>query len=183
MSKNVQGVLFIDYVRMIKSKRDVDWSKYLTPDDMSFLEQNILKSRWYPLDSFERMGVGILKEIANGDMELVRLFGKHSIEDLKDAHRHLVCEDNPRKSLMMFQELRKRFFDFDSIEVLEIQNDFAKLKIGYGMSKIAEEAATYQTLGFFEALLKISGASDVQHNFTSKSWEGDPETVLELSWT
>lgn len=75
MGKNVKGILFIDYIRMIKSRKDIDWGKYLTPDDMSFLDQNIVDSEWYPLDTFERMGVGILKEIASGDMEAVRLRG------------------------------------------------------------------------------------------------------------
>lgn len=84
---------------------------------------------------------------------------------------------------MRFQVLRKSFFDFDSIEIKALQDDYAILQIGYGMSKIAEEAATYQTLGFFEGLLKVSGARNIQHNFISKLWEGDPATILDLQWS
>ena len=167
---------------MIKSNKNVDWSKYLTPDDMSFLDQTILEPEWYPFDTFERMGVGILKELGSGAMEAVRLWGRHSIDDLLNIHKSLICEGDPRESLMRFQVLRRSFFDFGSINFQAIQDNHAKLEIRYDMCKIAEEAATYQTLGFFERLLELSGAKDIQHKFKSKLWEGDPVTILDLHW-
>ncbi len=183
MGKNVKGILFVDYIRMIKSRRNLDWGKYLTPDDMSFLDQDIVDSEWYPLDTFERMGVGILKEIASGDMEKVRLWGRQSTGKLINAYESLVCKGDSRESMLRFQVLRKSFFNFGSIEIKALQDDCAILQIGYGMSKIAEEAATYQALGFFEGLLKVSGAKDIRHEFKSKSWEGDPATILDLHWS
>ena len=50
------------------------------------------------------------------------------------------------------------------------------------MSRLAEEAATYQTLGFFEGLLTLSGAKEIQFQFASRLWEGDSCTILELEW-
>lgn len=186
MSKRVKGILFVDYVRMIKSKKNVDWSEYLTPDDISFLNQTILESEWYPFDAFERMGVAILaifKEIDSSGLEAVHMWGRLSTDKLLNAHKSILCEGDPRESLMRFQVLRKSFFDFNSVNIPAIQDNYAKLKIGYGMCKIAEEAATYQTLGFFERLLELSGAKDIQHKFKSKSWEGAPVTVLEFYWS
>jgi hypothetical protein len=186
LSKRVKGILFVDYVRMIKSKKNVDWSEYLTPDDISFLNQTILESEWYPFDAFERMGVAILaifKEIDSSGLEAVHMWGRLSTDKLLNAHKSILCEGDPRESLMRFQVLRKSFFDFNSVNIPAIQDNYAKLKIGYGMCKIAEEAATYQTLGFFERLLELSGAKGIQHKFKSKSWEGDPVTVLEFYWS
>ena len=38
MSKHVKGTLFLDYVRMIKKLKDIDWSKHLTPEDMEIVK-------------------------------------------------------------------------------------------------------------------------------------------------
>ena len=58
----------------------------------------------------------------------------------------------------------------------------AQLRIDYRMGPQAEEAASVQTLGFFTRLLVLSGAKDVQASFKTKSWAGDPWTLLELTW-
>jgi len=180
--KKVKGILFVDYVRMLKGKKDTDWTKYLKPDDMIFLKQRIYDSDWYPFDTFERMGVAILKEIADGNMDLARAWGRISIDSLLKTHESLLCNGDPMESLMRCQVLRRSFFDFEAIYLESICGDYAKLEIHYGMCKIAEEAATYQAIGSFERLLELSGATKIDHNFLSKHWTGDPTTILELSW-
>jgi len=182
MGRKVKGSLFVDYVRMIKSRKDVDWRLYLLPEDLFYLDQRIQDSEWYPMEAFERMGVGILKEIARGDLQTVRVWGRLSIDQLFSQHKSLVCEGDPRESLIRFQVLRRSFFDFGAVNIQTLFGTFAKVAINYGMGKIAEEAASYQALGFFERLLELSGASDIQYQFTGKLWEGDPGTVLELNW-
>ena len=59
MGKKVKGSLFVDYVRMIKGNKDIDWGKYLTAEDMAFLDEPVADSEWYPFETFERMGLGI----------------------------------------------------------------------------------------------------------------------------
>jgi hypothetical protein len=46
----------------------------------------------------------------------------------------------------------------------------------------AEEAASGQTLGFFERLLGVADAREVQAWFGSQSWKGDLVTTIELRW-
>jgi hypothetical protein len=182
LDKKVQGVLFVDYVRMIRSRKDIDWTRHLEAEDQPFLKQKIVDSEWYPLTSFERMGVAILKEVAGGDMEAVRLWGYASIDNLIAANPSLICEDNPRESLMRFQVLRSSFFNFNAIDLKDVYDTCAKLEIGYGMCNIAEEAASYQAAGFFQKLLEKSGAIGVSCKFTARSWAGDPTTLLEMEW-
>jgi hypothetical protein len=50
------------------------------------------------------------------------------------------------------------------------------------MSPRAEEAAAWQTLGFFERLLQVAGAHEVSARFVSTSWTGDLVTEIELHW-
>ena len=50
------------------------------------------------------------------------------------------------------------------------------------MGATAEEAASYQTLGFFEGLLELAGAKDIRGSFREKAWSGAPRTILDLKW-
>ncbi len=181
MGKNVKGLLFVDYVRMIRSSKGVDWTRYLRPEDMVFL-QAVMESEWYPFETFERMGLAILAEIARGDMQMPRIWGRASVDSLFSQHRSLICEGNPRESLVRFQVLRRSFFDFAAIDIQVLFGTYAKVAISYGMSRIAEEAASQQVLGFFERLLELSGAGAIQYQFTAWAWEGAPATILELRW-
>lgn len=178
----VRGDLFVDYVRMIKSRKDVDWSKYLLPDDMRFLNETITNSEWYPFDTFERMGVGIITEYADKDMQTVRLWGRTQVNDLIRTHKDLICEGDAAETLMRYHVLRKTFFNFSAVDLAGVDDGYAKLRISYNMSRLAEEAATYQTLGFFEGLLTLSGATDIRYKFASRLWEGDAYTILEMQW-
>jgi hypothetical protein len=50
------------------------------------------------------------------------------------------------------------------------------------MGAIAEEVASHQTMGFFEKLLELAGATDVYARFVQRSWKGDPRTLIALAW-
>lgn len=180
--KKVRGSLFADYVRMIKKRPDIDWSKYLTPEDMAYLNRHIHENEWYPFDVYERMGIGIIKEVAGENYESVRAWGRLAGEKLVRTNKSLLSQNDPMESLMRFHILRGSFFDFDPVYIRNLSPFFAKLEINYGLSQVAEKAATYQALGYIEMLLKLSGAANIKYRFPEKCWEGAPYTVLDISW-
>ena len=182
MSRNVKGVLFADYVRMIRGQKAVDWNRHLTREDMNFVAARVEPGGWYPMATFERMGNGILKEIANGDVEAARMWGRLSVDQLRATQPMLVAPADPLETLMRFRVLRATFFDFDALEVKDVSRDHATISIHYHMGATAEEAASFQTMGFFERLLDIAGAASVDARFTKRSWAGDAATVLEIAW-
>lgn len=181
--RQVKGSLFVDYVRMLRAKKGVDWARYLEPEDLPYLEQHIGPNDWYPMTAFERMGIAILAEVARGELGLVEQWGRHSIDWLCNIHPNLVAPNDPRESLMRFQVLRQSFFDYPALTMREINDDEASIGIAYGMGAKAEEAASHQTLGFFERLLEVSGAKNVTIALSAKSWEGAPLTILSMAWT
>jgi hypothetical protein len=182
VERRVKGTLFVDYVRMLRSRRDVDWSTYLQSADLSFLVQRIEPDSWYPMESFERMGLAILAEIASNDLETVRVFGRMSIDWLISQYANLVAPFDPRDTLMRFQVLRRSFFDYAALEMTSVSDGEATLTIAYGMGARAEEAASWQTLGFFERLLEVAGASQVRAWFSARSWKGERITEVQLRW-
>jgi hypothetical protein len=176
-------VLFADYVRMIRARKDVAWDELLEPYDIAYLSQFIDRDAWYPMASFERMGNAILKVIANGDVEAARMWGALSVDQLLEkTPGELVVAGDPVDTLMRFRVMRSTFFDFDALTVREIQPGNARIQIAYGMGDEAEEAASYQTLGFFERVLALAGAERVHGGFSQRSWSGDAHTLLVLGW-
>ena len=180
--RNVRGVLFLDYVRMLRSQKAVDWTQHLPPEDISYLSSKIEPDAWYPMPAFERMGNEILRTVARGDLFPVQLWGRYSAAQLRAAHPMLLEPNHPIETLNRFRVLRATFFDFTALEVPMLHDDEAQIAIGYHMGMPAEEAASYQTLGFFEGLLELAGARNVVARFAERSWAGDPRTLLELCW-
>jgi hypothetical protein len=181
--RQVKGVLFLDYVRMVKAHKGVEWETFLDPSDLHFLSDTIDITGWYPMATFERLGNAILRFVAGNQLFPVQLWGRYSAAQLHAAHPMLLAPGDPLESINRFQVLRQTFFDFAALEVPLIHPGAAQIVIRYHMGKLAEEAACYQTMGFFEGLLELAGARDIDARFRQRSWEGDPQTRLDLSWT
>jgi len=181
--RNVKGALFIDYVRMLRGLKDVDWTKHLLPNELGFLVSRVDPAGWYPMTTFERMGLAILEEIARKDLELVEAWGRVSIDGLIRAEPALLAPGDPRETLMRFGVLRASFFDYPALTLREVHDDEAFVDVHYGMGARAEEAATRQTMGFFDRLLATAGARDVVVKLTQRSWEGAPTSTIHVHWT
>jgi hypothetical protein len=182
LSHNVKGVLFIDYVRMLRSHKGVDWAMRLAPEDMKYLTGKIDPEGWYPMATFERMGNAILKEIAGGEVEGARMWGRLQVDSVRVQTPTLVAHGDAVETLMRFRVLRSTFFDFDALRVSDLCEGHATIRVSYHMGATAEEAASFQTMGFFERLVELAGATSVRARFVKRSWTGDAETIFELDW-
>ncbi len=180
--RQVRGVLFVDYVRMLRSQKKVDWSMHLAAQDLPYLQMLIDPDGWYPMAAFERMGNAILTTVTRGELFPVQLWGRYSAAQLRTANPSLLEPNNPPETLSRFRVLRETFFNFNALEVPLLHDDEAHIVVRYHMGMPAEEAASYQTMGFFEALLEIAGAKDVRAMFQDKVWEGDERTLLAIRW-
>lgn len=180
--RNVSGILFADYVRMIRSQKSIPWPRELPPEDHRHLQETIDLGGWYPMDAFERLGNLILRHIALEDMSAVRLWGRFSVAAMYEANPALVVPGDPLETVSRFRALRAELFDFDALLIAMLRESEAHVVIGYRMGNPAEEAASEQTRGFFERLLELAGARDVQAEFSERVWAGDHRTLLRLTW-
>jgi hypothetical protein len=182
LPRHVKGVLFLDYVRMIRKSQAAPWADVLEPEDIIYLVARIESDAWYPMESFERLGNAILEHIAHGEVQAARLWGRMSVDPLRTAAPKLVSPRDPLETLMRFRVFRATFFDFEALTVPTLVDDHAEVVIAYGMGAMAEEAASYQTMGFFERLLELASATNIQARFKERSWAGDARTLLALHW-
>jgi hypothetical protein len=182
LSRRVKGVLFAEYARMIRSNKQFDWAAQLEPEDLPYLQARIDPAGWYPMATFERFGNAILRNVALDDLQAVRMWGRFSADELSRLHAGLVVAGDPMETLQRFRVLRATFFDFPALEITMLLDDQAEVVIAYHMGAKAEEAASFQTMGFFERQLELAGAGDVSARLLQRSWAGDARTLLELSW-
>jgi len=179
----VKGILFADYVRMVRSHKGVDWSHELAPEDLPFLSTKIDPAGWYPMASFERLGNAIMKFVANKDLRAVHMWGRFSADQLRAVHPMRVADGDAVETMNRFRVMRATFFDFEALDIPMLTDEQAHVHINYYMGPEAEEAACMQTLGFFERQLELAGAKEVGSRWLSRSYAGNAETILELIWT
>lgn len=182
MTRQVKGILFADYVRMMRARKDVDWTQFLDENDRAVLGTRIAPEAWYPMELFERLGNAILAGAANGQLGMVRLWGQISVDALINDQPFLLAVDDPFETLNRFRGLRATWFDFEALTVPSILEDECELAVSWGMGAQAEEAATWQLVGFFERLLARAGAEDVKPQFLAQSWKGQGTTRVRLTW-
>jgi hypothetical protein len=182
VTHHVRGVLFVDYVRMLRSQKGIDWTKHLAPEDLIYLATKIDPDAWYPMATFERMGNEILRTTARGELFPVQLWGRYSAGQLRAANPILLAPDDPIETLNRFRVMRETFFDFSALDVPLLHDDEAHVVIRYHMGMPAEEAAAHQTMGFFEGLLELAGARRIVAGFRERSWVGDQRTLMVVRW-
>ncbi len=181
--RQVRGVLFVDYVRMVRGHGLGTVGGGLRPEDVALVKQRIDPQAWYPMDTFERLGLAILQGIVGQELESIRMWGRYQVTTVAGLFPAILAPDEPRETMLRAGVLMGSFFDFPAIEVRSISDTSAAVHIAYSMSEAAERAASWQSMGFFEGLLGMAGATDIVADFDSMSWhdKGAP-TRLELGW-
>jgi len=180
--RQVCGILFLDYVRMLRRRKSEHLDKYLQPGDLQYLSQQIEPDGWYPMQVFERMGLAILGEIVGTETDSIRLWGRTQISEVLRFVPDLRVEGKPQDSITAVGTYLSALFDYPAVTVVDSAEGSATVRISYGMSAEAEEAACWQALGFFESLVEEAGGEAVRGEFTQTSWTGADATELKLHW-
>ena len=168
---------------MLRMRKDIDWSQHLDAADLTYVMGRVALDGWYPMGVFERLGDVILSQVAGGQLGMVRMFGRVTVDQLVADQPFLLAAGDPIETVNRFRGLRATWFDFDALQVPTLLEDECEIAVRYGMGKVAEEAATWQTVGFFERLLEVAGAEDVKPTFHGKSWLGQgPSSRVRFAW-
>ena len=179
----VKGSLLLDYIRMIKANKDRPWHKYLTKEDMDIIEGRIMASVWYPYDTFRRCGLATFHEIAGGKVELVRLWGRISMEQLvKGVYSAVVQSGDPAKAIERFLNMRRQFFNFEGMSLHKIGDKKIKIVLNPISDRQGIEAYAAQLMGGFERLIELTGGKNSKITLAKRQWAGDPNTEIDITW-
>lgn len=117
--KMVKGTIFSEYIRMIKMAPDLEWSRYLTEEDLALANEVILASSWYPLETYKRLGVAVFKLMAKQDLKAAWLWGRASLDEQIRTYKNIVQPNDPLGSIRKFSGYLGRFANFDLMDVEE----------------------------------------------------------------
>jgi hypothetical protein len=182
LSRHVRGSFFVEYVRMIRRRKDVDWMRELRVEDMALVQQRVDPDAWYPMASFERLGLAILSHFEGAGLDAVRLWGTVSAHQFARSNRVLIAENDPVETLMRLKVQRATLFDFPAFDIPTLTDGHAVVAVTYRMGAAAEEAACHQTLGFCEGILALAQAQKIRGALGERSWLGAQQTSLVLDW-
>jgi hypothetical protein len=180
-ARHARGTVLIEYVRMMRQRKDVDWLELLRVEDFALLSR-LHRNAWYPMTSFERILAAVLSQSNPTDMNGQRLWGVRSAAGFVSENRALVAVGDPVETMMRLRVLRATLFDFPAFEVSEITEGHAILGVSYQMGPLMEEAACWQTIGLCEGVLTLAGARAAQSTVLASSWHGGPRTTVALHW-
>jgi hypothetical protein len=167
---------------MIRRRKDVDWTRFLGPDDLEYLRRQIDADGWYPMPVFERLGNAILAGIDSASLDAVRMWGRLSVTPVATTHPALIAPGDPMESLMRLKVLRASLFDFPAFEIPMLSSGHAHVVVNYRMGASAEEAACFQTMGFCEGVVSLAGGMQIEAAFRERAWRGDVRTLIDLQW-
>jgi hypothetical protein len=166
---------------MIRRRKNVDWEAILPPEDLLYVWQQIKPDDWYPMATFERLGVAILDHLEGATLDAVRLWGRFSAQQF-EGDSEIVVPGQPVESLMRLRVVRSTLFDFPAFDIPMLTEGHAYVAMTYHMSPRAEEAACCQTMGFCEGVVSLSGGGNVRAAFKERAWDGHPRTLFDLEW-
>lgn len=162
----VKGTFFLDFIKVIKSNKDKNLGKWLTPEDWNVINSKIMPSQWYPYETYQNAGQAIFKEVAKENVDITRAFGKMIGVNLSVFYQNLLIPGDPAASVEKFVILRNNWFKGvkTAFQLLDRHKNSLTFKLIYSADdKVpAEEAFAYLLAGILEGLIDQTGAKNVK---------------------
>ena len=181
--QHVKGTMLADMVRMIRANKDRNWHDYLEEGDWEIVNGRVFPAKWYPLEVFQRLGYATFKVLAGGDLATVRMFGKMRGEVLfGEVYTSALTVQDPARALNHYTKIYKSLFDFSTIEFEQVGSNHVIITHDYDPDDEANTPYCYLMMGYFDALIEMTGGTNGHIDLTSKQWEGAPTTVFDITW-
>lgn len=106
----VKGSIVLDFVKMVKKYKNLDWNKYLKPEDWEIINTIVLPSKWYPIDFYKRCSMAAFQLISKGDLEGARSNGRLMARHLfETTYKSLGALTDPMLALQKFVQMYATF--------------------------------------------------------------------------
>ncbi|MBP7766032.1 MAG: hypothetical protein K4445_09410 [Deltaproteobacteria bacterium] len=179
---NVKGSVFINLVKAVKHDKSGAFDKYLTPKDRSILGGKILPGGWYPFETYEHCITALYDVAAKKNPETAKAWGRSECKAaMTGLYASFVSGQDPISFIHEYGRVHRRFYDFSRMEVVVEGKTQVLFKLLDFNTKCVPLYFIIQ--GWLEQGLELCGAKNVQFTFLSKSWEGQPDTSIRLTWT
>ena len=130
--QKVKGTMLLDFVRMIRAHKHLDWDKHLKPEDWVIINGIVLPAKWYPLDLFKRCSMAAFVLLANGNLEGARANGQLMARRLfETTYKSMTQSRDPMRSLNQFVVTYGSLFNFSMLKLEKVEPHHAKIHHAY----------------------------------------------------
>jgi len=179
---NIKGSVVIEVVKVIRKDKTGVFDKYLTGQDREIISQKILPSIWYPFETYKHCINAAFEVYAKKNPEILREWGRNAAQAaMTTLYTAYVTGRDPLTFLNKYEMIHKSFLDFSRVEVIKEKEN----QVLFKLHEMDPECVPffYIIQGWLERGMELCGAKNIKLEFISKSWEGNPETTLRISWT
>jgi len=181
--RKVKGTMILDFVKMVKKFKDLDWNKFLQPEDWEIINTIVLPAKWYPLDFYKRCSMAAFQLISKGNLEGARANGQLMARHLfETTYRSIATLTDPMRALSQFVQMYGSFFNFSLLRLEKVGPRHAKVFHDYDYNDKSIIPYSSQIQGIFETLIQMTGGKNVAVVIATKQWEGAPTTTFEITW-
>jgi hypothetical protein len=181
--KMVKGTMLINFARMIRSNKNLNWNRYLKPEDWEIVNTLVLPSKWYPFETYLRCAMASFQLLGNGKLETARLSGQLMGKNLfETTYRSIITTKDPLQGLKKFVLTYVSFFNFSSLKFDKIEEKHVQIHNNYDTGKEAIVPYCHQLMGVFDSLIEITGGQNHKIWLSAKQWEGAPTTTFDITW-
>ncbi len=181
--KKAKGSMLIDFIRMIRTFKDLDWNKYLKQEDWDIVNSIVLPAKWYPFDFYYRCSFATYKLLAQGKLENARAYGQAMAKQLLEGtYKSFVQSKDAALALKQFVTAYGGLFNFGVLKLESNDPKSAKVHLDYDGDKEGKSAYSYQLMGMIETLIALAGGKNGKVSISAKQWEGAPATTFDITW-
>ncbi|MDA8137848.1 MAG: DUF2378 family protein [Desulfobacteraceae bacterium] len=181
--KKVKGSMLIDFVRMIRSFKNLDWNKYLKPEDWEIINSIVLAAKWYPLDTYARCSNAAFQLLAKGSLDGARANGQRMAKQLfETTYKSMVQGKDPAQDLRQFVSTYGTFFNFSLLKFESVGPKHVKIHHDYDTQDKGNVPYCHQMMGLFETLVQMTGGKNGKVELSAKQWERAPMTTFNITW-
>jgi uncharacterized protein (TIGR02265 family) len=181
--RKAKGTVLLDFIRMIKANKHLDWSNYLKPEDWEIFDSIILPAKWYPFDLYYRCSFAVFNVLGKGDMAVARAFGQSLATKLfETTYTSMVQRQDPMLGLQHFAQTYGSLFNFSLVRMEKVGPRHARMFHDFEATDKGNDAYGQQLKGMFEVLVQKTGGKNGKVEIGAKQWEGASATSFEVTW-
>jgi hypothetical protein len=180
--RQVKGSLLVDFVKMIRATPDLPWADHLPAEDLELVNQMILPASWYPLESFQRIGLAVFKLVAKENYDMLRAYGRSQADKLHQENPGMVSQGRPGDTLEKQRVIQQRFYSFDLTESEDVGPGHIIVHIYTNPEEVGVKMMIEINSGQVERLIELSGGTNIEVKLIEAVWEGADRSSLEVKW-
>lgn len=180
MSK-VKGTLMMLAIKIIRANKTGIYDDKFTAAEWKVLKGIIYPSGWYSFDLYKKM-VNATAEVEN-DVNDEKLFnwGYDNADLLLSRFYSIfIIEGSVVDTIQNYVAFNKMLFDSCRIEMYRKEDK--KIQLGFFGYTSDFEVFYRLVRGWLYRIVERAGAQNIKSYFIAKSWEGDPDTLIEYTW-